>query len=39
MVCKYGLSNVHTQNFIKKIHKTFMETDVFGLLKWKWLFI
>jgi hypothetical protein len=35
MVYKYGLFNVHTQNIIKEIHKTFMENQCLWFIKMK----
>jgi hypothetical protein len=35
MVCKYGFSNVHIPNFIKEIHKTFMENQCLWFVKKK----
>jgi hypothetical protein len=35
MVYKYGIFNVHIQNFIKEIHKTFMEKQCLWFIKKK----
>lgn len=35
IVCKYGLSNVHIWNFIKEIHKIFMENQCLWVIKKK----
>jgi hypothetical protein len=39
VVYKDGVSNMHTQDFIKEIHKAFTENHRFGLVKKNWLFI